>query len=383
VNRNQRIPELDGLRGLAILLIIVWHYIQNSIPLDNMSNARIIRLLSWTWSGVDLFFVLSGFLIGGILLDNVNSPQFYKTFYIRRFFRIVPIYAVWLLLYYIVFSNLDLRPYLGVSGAYWLIQPVSPLLPFVTFTQNYYAASAQTFGNHWLDATWSLAVEEQFYLILPFIIKNIPQRALPAIFSFAIVIALLARNILANVYGESATIFIYVSLITRADSLFAGALIAYAMRRPAWLAHLQNGKLATVMCGLGALGIGYLLLLNQAYLGSASQIAWAFSAFVLFYSGILILLLTQKYKSLLRFFNFQLLRYLGLIAYGVYLFHQAIHGFAHGLILKQQPLFYQLGDIFPTIVAVMVVLVLARFSWLYIEKPLVNYSHRFTYGKKR
>src|SRR5207249_8008489 len=90
---ERRVPELDGLRGCAILMVVFWHYVEpGNIPRYVSAFGRL------TWSGVDLFFVLSGFLIGGILLDARSSSNFFQVFYTRRFFRIVPIYAAVLLI---------------------------------------------------------------------------------------------------------------------------------------------------------------------------------------------------------------------------------------------------------------------------------------------
>src|SRR5208337_860438 len=99
---SQRIPELDGLRGLAIFLVIICHYVANAnhkplgFFLDHMCTVMTVG-----WSGVDLFFVLSGFLIGGILLESSQSPQYFRTFYLLRIHRILPIYYLWISLYFI------------------------------------------------------------------------------------------------------------------------------------------------------------------------------------------------------------------------------------------------------------------------------------------
>ncbi len=101
-----RNPQLDGVRGIAILLIIIWHYGASKMgPQPSPFADSIVRALGVTISGVDLFFVLSGFLIGGILLDNKESPHYFKTFYLRRACRIFPLYFAWLLLFIIIYGS--------------------------------------------------------------------------------------------------------------------------------------------------------------------------------------------------------------------------------------------------------------------------------------
>ena len=97
IDISQRIPELDGIRGLAILLVLYYHYVVSIVQVRPRTFfAHVLTLGNLTWSGVDLFFVLSGFLIGGILFDARGSATLLKTFYARRFFRIVPLwFVVW------------------------------------------------------------------------------------------------------------------------------------------------------------------------------------------------------------------------------------------------------------------------------------------------
>ena len=95
---SSRTPELDGIRGIAILLVLIWHYPINQIRGEHGSVFHLVQQsLGWTWSGVDLFFVLSGFLIGGTLLDNRRASNYFQVFYIRRACRIVPLYFLLLL----------------------------------------------------------------------------------------------------------------------------------------------------------------------------------------------------------------------------------------------------------------------------------------------
>src|SRR5580700_8324906 len=92
-----RILELDGLRGIAILIVMVGHYF--AVPGAGITSFLDGYWFRLGWTGVDLFFVISGFLIGGILLDVRDSPRYFKTFYIRRFFRIIPLYYAWIGIY--------------------------------------------------------------------------------------------------------------------------------------------------------------------------------------------------------------------------------------------------------------------------------------------
>ena len=108
---SKRIIEIDGLRGLAIFLVVIWHYFyfgpapnHHSIGLLRNLYVSFERCIALGYTGVDLFFVLSGFLIGGILLDNQKSPSYFRTFYIRRFYRIIPIYYTWIVCYLVLMA---------------------------------------------------------------------------------------------------------------------------------------------------------------------------------------------------------------------------------------------------------------------------------------
>ena len=152
-----RSNALDLVRGTAILMVVAYHLI------PNLEVAR---------TGVDLFFVLSGFLVGGILIDNRNSGSYYRTFFARRFFRIWPLYLLLLFLVGLL-CGLD-----------------QPLWQYLLFLQTFdWLAQWPSEGFRWMVPTWSLAVEEQFYLFLPFLIRIVPPRRLAPV---AIGIALIA-----------------------------------------------------------------------------------------------------------------------------------------------------------------------------------------------
>jgi peptidoglycan/LPS O-acetylase OafA/YrhL len=152
-----RVPELDGLREIAILLVLVGHYFSvPGIGAVSLLNGYWFRL---GWAGVDLFLVLSGFLIGGILLEVRNSPRYFRTFYARRFFRIIPLYYAWILLYMVLaaFGRTFLAMQIGS------VQKIDiSILAHFLFLQNVHEFLKSTVSFWWLSSTWSLAVEEHF-----------------------------------------------------------------------------------------------------------------------------------------------------------------------------------------------------------------------------
>src|SRR5262249_40935446 len=154
-------------RGLAILSVICYHYIsmEGVMPAGSITD-RLQRLVILGGTGVDLFFVLSGFLIVGILVDVKELPRDFSTFYIWRFFRIVPVYFAWIAAYILVarFGGKNLLA-LSHSG-------LAPRLDYMIynhflFLQNFYPDQLRGLAGAWFDHTWSLAVEEQFYLAIP------------------------------------------------------------------------------------------------------------------------------------------------------------------------------------------------------------------------
>lgn len=173
MGKPARIPELDGLRGLAILLVIFFHYTngESLTRLDGLAY-YVQRSAASSWTGVNLFFVLSGFLIGGILVDARGSDSYFRTFYARRFFRIIPIYYLWICLYIALvsaaghairlhsFSGKALPRGFEVYAHFLFIQNLIP---------NGGSPQSGLWGS-WFGHLWSLAVEEQFYLLAPLMI---------------------------------------------------------------------------------------------------------------------------------------------------------------------------------------------------------------------
>ncbi len=186
LDSGPQIPALNGVRGVAILLVIVCHFIAFALP---YTPARWLRLVaSVGGTGVDLFFVLSGFLITRILLASRQRPAFLTTFYARRILRIFPLYYGFLAAIYIAVPLLHLGQPIPFGIQLWAW----------TYTQNV----AMTFLPHpatdlwqWTPHLWSLAVEEHFYLVWPLIVKLTSPARLPLVLLATIPFSILSRGL--------------------------------------------------------------------------------------------------------------------------------------------------------------------------------------------
>src|SRR5229473_167716 len=351
------------------MVLIAHHFEVVSRPGSALAYALVPLRLDWT--GVDLFFVLSGFLIGGILLDARESSNYFRVFYTRRFFRIIPIYAVLLV-------SAGLIRYLADAGIIGGFNEIFvgrlPWWYFVTFLQNIGMSIHKVWGTFPLGVTWSLAVEEQFYLTLPLLIRFLDRRALLRFILFAIAGAPLLRAFFFH--HDPGNFFTWYTLMPcRADSLLLGVLGAIVMREPRWRGWLLDHR------RLSSLALGFLLM-GVALLGWRSPDARdrpmatiGFTWLALSYLVFLLYALLYRDSWISHCLRWNWLRGLGVIAYGTYLFHE----FFLGMFLRRTPWLYSWGDLGLSVFALVVTILFCRLSWVYFEKPLVKIGHRTSY----
>lgn len=357
--RGGRIVELDGIRGIAILFVLLKHGTINATDLSQAAHRNLsfpMHALRWLfdtgWLGVDLFFILSGYLITGILLDSTERPHYYRNFIVRRALRILPLYYGFLL-----------ACFLWARGV-----PHPHLLWFATYVGN-----VRVFiDNAWppiavLAPLWSLQVEEQFYLTFPWVVKETSRRTLTRILIGSIAGALVFRIALQaylpnNGYGT------YVLMPARMDSLALGGLIAIGSRQSA--AILQSRWLGWVaaICALAFLIVWKTpnVFLQQTIGFSLIDIALA---------CVLILLITGRWPLLTRICRSRALAGLGVVSYGLYLLQlpafELVNRFAAGLIR------WPAGDLLEMLIAFAVGTGFACLSWKFFESPILKLKDYF------
>lgn len=376
-NVSGRIPELDGLRGLAILLVILCHYVGNPdhAPLGYFVHRY---LLSFTvgWSGVDLFFVLSGFLIGGILLDARDTPHYFRAFYMRRVFRILPIYYLWTILFAAtVIAALVFFPgRLGISSSDLLRVPVQLL-----FLQNIFIGMPH-FTWSWFVVTWSLAIEEQFYLLAPPLIRFLSLRRFVIALAATVVLAPVLRFMLFRYWAPGTYLCAYL-MPCRADSLSCGMLLAVAWRHGRFREFIRgHAALLQRVLLVGFMGVGGLLwwLVHPI---NAVTVTIGYTWLALFYSTLLLTVVSQPAGPLADAMRRPFLGWLGGISYCVYLLHDAFNFFAHSIFLHAEPRLYTLRQLAVSVFALLATLGTASLSWRFFEKPLIRRGHSYSYGE--
>jgi peptidoglycan/LPS O-acetylase OafA/YrhL len=161
---QSRLPEIDGLRGIACLLVVLLHCLLGFVIFPALTPARNV-IGMFLAGGVDAFFVLSGFLIIGILIDNRSASNYFRVFWTRRVLRIFPVHF---LLYATFLIMLGVKIAINAPALnVWLFKDSLPVWSYPLFIQNYFMAVEHQTGSYWVGVTWSLAIEEQFYFIMP------------------------------------------------------------------------------------------------------------------------------------------------------------------------------------------------------------------------
>jgi len=374
-----RIRELDGLRGVAIGMVVLFHFFQNTMAFRPGSVFAYVQAgLRLSWTGVDLFFVLSGFLIGGILLDSRASTNYYSVFYKRRFFRIIPIYLIALL---IVPALVSLGQGPEASRLARLNLDGAPWYAYLTFTQNFWMTHSGTLGCNGLAMTWSLAVEEQFYLTMPLYIRALSRLWLTRALLIGICGAPLLRILLLQFHSAD-WVGVYTMMLCRADALLLGVLAAVLLRNERWRERIRGARsVFSVLIPIFLLGLAFLTVRAWSMTTTLMK-SVGFTWVALFYFAILLFVLTRPNNVVCKVLRMKWLCWVGTLAYGIYLFHQGIQYLVFGLIWGYAPVVSGGATLLATLAAMALTFLLAAISWRYFEQPLIRVGRRtnFEFG---
>ena len=363
---DERIAAIDGLRGLAVGAVVIWHYAgEGYLRSGLIGEADWALALSLLWSGVTLFFVLSGYLIGGILMDHADAPNYYSVFYIRRCCRILPLYAVLVGLYA---ALLVVGPQ-ATGGATWLIEPQLPLWSYATFLQNVMAVLQRTMGGAWLSPTWSLAVEEHFYLALPVLIHATRKRA-GLLFGLCVGAILLAVVLRWRFPGG------YVLMPWHADALMAGVALALAQRTPRPAALLERVPAVAYVLAplLGLAGVWSAAKFGMHMGNWLLQFCLA-ATFVTVLAGAT----STRVPRLTTALGAPILVWLGTVSYGIYLVHMPVAGLVFGWSGLERPNCNSIESVVLAALATAATVALAQMALMFVETPFIRIGKRWAY----
>jgi peptidoglycan/LPS O-acetylase OafA/YrhL len=354
-----KMPQLDALRAFAALSVLFAHFV--------LYPPRWLAIIPWAVFGVQLFFVLSGFLITGILLDGrkevetgVSGMWMLRQFYIRRFLRIFPLY------YAVIFAG---------RIAQWpgFVKTFGWNLAYLT---NFYIVSKAG----WIAAAsylWTLSVEEQFYLVWPWIVLFLPKKWLLPMFIGVVIFATGYRVMTIAWFGPWLNLAPFGSL----DCFGAGALLALAHRR-----EKEGGaKLRRTICTIGlCLGVPLLIVAvlwhvplrvdHQEWNVMSLSLTLLFTPLISGaaqgFTGVVGFLLTRKF-----------ILYLGRISYGIYIYHLPVQWM---ITSKGSKWLNALPWFVPTSVVLLVATIaLAALSWHFFERPINQLKRRFPYRRNK
>ena len=350
------------MRALAVLAVIQLHYIV-STPFVGDLRVRLPAFesaLSMGWCGVDFFFVISGFLIGGILIDRRNSSNLFQVFFTRRALRILPAY--YLLLLILVF----------VPATAWTSKAQEvPLWAFFLFIQNFFTSFGLRAGGPF-GPLWSIAIEEQFYLLAPGIARFVSRRAAKILLAAAIFLPPILRSVMATDWSP-----IKMSgwdfTPTRVDGLALGVAGAWLVRTPVALERLKRARqlhrVALVLLGFGAVALSQFTRFKggvrvQTTIGITYLSVW-------FLAVLLYAVIHAADSRTARVLRFPALCSAGRVSYSLYLFHiPALLLVLHWGV--RSPLFVLSA-------AALVLGVCAWASWRWFESPLIANGKRRRY----
>jgi len=360
-----RIQSLDALRGFAALFVMMYHITMQSTP-HSAPAIAFKQLFSLGWSGVDLFFVLSGFLITGLLVEAKGSTNYFRVFYARRALRILPLYYVTLI---VLFGG----P-LFVKLPHDFVVPLRDQLWFWVYLQNFHWLGSKFAGL--TGPLWSLAIEEQFYLVWPLLILLASRKQ-----ALWLCAGCLALSVGYRTFALNSTLHLdtYYSTQARLDGLSIGSAITLLAADPGWLTRIRRI--------VPAIAIGSTVMLATSGLKLSGThgpfYPLLYLSVALIYGCLLIVALRTDFSGPAKILRSRFLRFYGRYSYALYVVHVPIMTVLWHVGVTPDNLSLGGSDLVGEILYVVAIAPIATLaavmSWHLLEKHFLKLKRNFEY----
>ena len=373
---ENRIRELDGLRGIAVVLVMALHLFKRAAYFtEHPVLLAFTKLTTVGWVGVDIFFTLSGFLITSILLKSKTGEHYFRNFYVRRALRIFPLY----------YAAIAVVLFLAPKVEEEFTNQLSVALPIMLLYQQNWAMLFKDFHiTQYLLITWSLAIEEQFYLIWPFIVYKLDRERLVKFSIGYILISITARTLGTLLWpnlAQASTFFYYTSFARFEEMLFGGLLAVFVTYDGA-MEKIRRYALPLFLISFTVfIALHILTLPGSPHPEHASLplTLGGYTTAALFTIGLIGIFITHPPRDFFRrFFANPVLTFLGKYSYSMYLFHMSaalilLDVFWHSGLRGWKPYF-----LYP-ITTYIVTVIIALLTWHLLEKHMLGLKKYFEY----
>lgn len=351
-------PALDGLRGVASLLVVIYH-----------NFGFINQYFFFGWLGLDIFFVLSGFLITDILLTTLNTKHYLRNFYVRRVLRVFPVYYAGLIIFLIILPmipNLPVRIDYFVDNQVWLW----------TYLENWFYIFNPSRNQSALNHLWSLAVEEQFYLLWPLVIMIL--RKPKYILVFITLVLLLTVGLRYWVWVNQIENLAYYNLytFTRIDGICIGCIVAVLQKINFKFLGKNTAVIVFVFAGLNFL----FYFINKQYNFSFPYLAIVgYTTFAMIFGLLIYDIVNGGTKLFTTIFNFAPLKLIGRISYGCYIIHWPLYLIIGPYLVKwcTQNIPFISANFFASATATIIAYILGYLSYRYFEMKFLHLKKHF------